>query len=54
MAMEHEFTAIATLRLLVRGTVLNKFGGLIFVHKDSDIFTLGDVVGKTLTAVSIQ
>jgi hypothetical protein len=46
MAMEYEFTAIATLRMLVKGTVLNKFGGLIFVKKTSQIFDLSDIVGK--------
>ena len=54
MAMEYEFTAIATLRMLVKGTVLNKFGGLIFVKKTSQIFDLSDIVGKIVTAVSIQ
>ncbi len=54
MGMEHGLAPIATLRTLVSGKVLNKFGGLIFVRKDSSIQNLTDITGKIVTAISIQ
>ncbi len=54
MGMEYGFITMATLRNVVHDTVMNKYGGLIFVKKESRIYNLKDIKGKIVTAVSIQ